>query len=134
MKLINSLALATLLFISTNANAQTLANADQHKVHHVVIVWLKQHGDVELKQQYINASKPLAEIDGVLAYDIGEPVSIKRERPNPAVDDSYDLAISATYQSQQAYESFLKNPEYQHLAVDVLRPLVEKYKVYDFVE
>jgi len=110
------------------------AEADSHKVHHLVIVWLKQAGDEAARKQYIAASKSLAELPGVLAYDLGTPAAIQRGRVNPAVDESYDVAVSSVYESRQAYEAFLQNPEYQRVAMQVLRPLVEKYQVFDFVE
>ena len=115
-------------------SAQAEPDSGQHKVHHVTIVWLKQHGDEQVRRQYIEESKRLAGLPGVIAYDIGAPAVIKRERPSSALDDSYDLAISSTYESQKAFEDFLKNPEYLRLAQEVLRPLVDKYKVYDFID
>ena len=105
-----------------------------HKIHHVVIIWLKQPGNEEARQQYIDASLPLAKIPGVLSYTVGAPARIKHERENPALDESYDVAVSSFFASEQAYEAFLKNPLYLKLAQQLLRPLVDKYKVYDFVE
>ena len=130
----NLLLMIVLWFFSGLSQAETPVENPSHSVHHVVIVWLKQHGDEAIKQQYITASKPLVDIPGVLSYTIGIPAAIKRARPNPAVDESYDLAISSRFVSEQAYEEFLKNPEYLKLAQEVLRPLVEKYSIYDFVD
>jgi Stress responsive A/B Barrel Domain len=123
-----------LLLVSYTINAQSVSEADTHKVQHVVIVWLKQHGDAAAQQQYIAASKPFAALPGVLSYAVGTPAVSKRERPNPALDESYDIAISSSFENQQAYEEFLKNPDYVKAAMEVLRPLVDKYRVYDFVE
>jgi len=122
------------MLVSSAGLAQTTLAAGQQKIQHVVIVWLKQHGDSELQQQYIAASKPFAALPGVLSYTVGTPASIKRERPNPSLDESYDLAISSSFENQQAYQEFLKNPEYIRVAMEVLRPLVDRYRVYDFVE
>ena len=124
-----------LLLLICGANfAQAPAEAGQHKIQHVVIVWLKQHGDAEVQQQYIAASKPFAALPGVLSYIVGTPATSKRERPNPALDETYDVAVSSSFENQQAYEAFLKNPDYVKVAMEVLRPLVDRYKVYDFVE
>lgn len=129
---LSSLMVMMGLIISVSARAEP--DSDLHKVHHVVVVWLKQAGDDNVRRQYIQESKRMAQLPGVLSYDIGSPASIKRGHVNAALDESYDLAISSTYESQQAFEAFLKNPEYIRVAQQVLRPLVDKYKVYDFIE
>jgi len=100
----------------------------------MVVIWLKQPGDAQLRNQYIQASKPLAKLPGVLAYDVGTPATIQRAHASKALDDSYDVAVSAVYESPEAFAAFLQDPEYQRIAKEVLRPLVDKYKVYDFVE
>jgi hypothetical protein len=129
------LALLSILILSAgSAHAETGEEAGAHKVHHLVIVWLKQAGDAQARQHYIAASKALAELPGVLSYDVGTPADIKRQRPNAALDESYDVAVSATFPSPQAFADFLKNPQYLKLAQEELRPMVDKYKVYEFVE
>ncbi|AMK75255.1 MULTISPECIES: Dabb family protein [Methylomonas] len=137
MKRLYPVALAGLLAASGTGcsyHAKAEHNLRSHKVHHVVIVWLKQAGDEKLRQQYIQESEGLAKLPGVLAYDVGTPAAINRGRPNAALDESYDVAVSGVYESQQAYEAFLRSPEYLRVAQQVLRPLVDKYKVYDFIE
>ncbi|MFZ2171344.1 MAG: Dabb family protein [Methylococcaceae bacterium] len=59
---------------------------------------------------------------------------MNRDKPKHAVDDSYDIGISSTFESKQALENYLKTPEHHKIVHEVLKPLVEKYKVYDFVE
>ncbi len=137
MKGVKSLLLTGLLaakLMTFSAYVRAESTVDSPKIHHLVVVWLKQTGDVALRQQYIEASKSLAALPGVLAYDVGTPALINRGHANPALDESYDVAVSAVYESQQAYEAFLKDPEYIRVAQQVLRPLVDKYKVYDFSE
>lgn len=108
--------------------------APPHRLHHVVVIWLKQSGDADVRQRYIDESMPLAQMPGVLSYDVGTPASIKRRHPRSALDESYDIAVASVFESQQAFEAFLKNPDYGRIAQQVLRPLVDKYRVYDFVE
>ncbi|MBD9357164.1 Dabb family protein [Methylomonas albis] len=137
MKCLYPVALVCLLAASGTGcayNPKADHRLQSHKVHHLVIVWLKQAGDEKLRQQYIQESEGLAKLPGVLAYDVGTPAAVNRSRPNAALDESYDVAVSSVYESQQAYEAFLQNPEYLRLAQQVLRPLVDKYKVYDFFE
>jgi hypothetical protein len=117
-----------------SATGHAEPDSGSHKVHHVVVIWLKQAGDENVRRQYIEASKQLAQLPGVLSYEIGTPATIRRGHASSSLDESYDLAISSSYQSQQAFEDFLKNPDYVRLAQQVLRPLVDSYKVYDFIE
>ena len=135
MKNTNCLALSILLLslvLTAKAQAGEATATGPQTLHHVVIIWLKQHGDEQIRQQYIKESQVLAQLPGVLSYQIGTPASIQRQRPNAAVDDSYDLAVSSRFESQQAYEDFLKHPLYLKLAQESLRPLVDQYKIYDF--
>ncbi len=136
MKLRKVILLALLMVATSAINAVHAQTGDlgRHKVHHVVVVWLKQAGNEELRRQYIEESKQIGKLPGVLSYDIGSPAAIKRAHTSVALDESYDVAISSTYESQQAFEEFLKNPEYVRIAQQVLKPLVDKYKVYDFIE
>jgi heme-degrading monooxygenase HmoA len=50
------------------------------------------------------------------------------------LDESYDVAVASRFESQEAFEAFLKHPDYQKVAQDVLKPLVDRYKIYEFVE
>lgn len=137
MKYLKPMLLSMLLITSgITHSTDTRAEEDQqgHKVHHLVIVWLKQAGDEQIRQQYINESKNLSRLPGVLTYEIGSPANITRGHANPALDESYDLAVSSSYESREAYEEFLKNPEYLRVAQQELKPLVDRYKVYDFSE
>lgn len=133
--------LASVLLLGLLAGCATTENAHQdidrvaeHRLHHVVVIWLKQSGDTDVRQRYIEQSKSLAKLPGVLAYEVGTPATIKRRHTSAALDESYDVAVASVFESPQAFEMFMKNPEYARVAQQVLRPLVDKYKVYDFVE
>lgn len=134
MKPLICLLLVALLAVGCAQTVPPRAGEAGARLHHVAVVWLKQSGNEQLRQQYIAASRPLARLPGVVAYDAGTPAAVSRSRPNAALDDSYDVAVSAVFESRQAYEQFLKDPEYLRLAQQVLRPLVEKYKLYEFTE
>lgn len=137
---LNQCLLSLLLFgllagcATTENEYKKIDYATGHRLHHVVVIWLKQSGDNDVRQRYIEQSKPLARLPGVLAYDVGTPASIKRRHTSAALDESYDVAVASVFESPQAFEMFLKNPEYGRIAQQVLRPLVDKYKVYEFVE
>ena len=133
MKIRSLFVLSFLLTVSV-APVHAENNPAPHKAHHLVVVWLKQHGDKNIRNQYIEASKGLAKLPGVLSYNIGTPAMMKRDNPSPALDDSFDIAISSTFESLQALENYSKHAEHHKVIQDVLKPLVAKYKVYDFVE
>lgn len=137
MKPYSLLILLFLLTALTDANAgqaQRPSNTVSGRVFHVVVIWLKQHGDENARRQYIEGSKRLAKLPGVLSYDVGTITDIKREKHSPGVDDSYDVAVTSSFESKQALENYLQNPEHHKVVFEVLKPLVEKYKVYDFAE
>jgi len=129
-----ALVLTMVLNLATVCHAEESVNKSGGKAYHVTVIWLKQHGDAEARRKYIEGSKRLSKLPGILSYNIGTITTIIRDKPNHAVDDSYDVAISSTFESKQALENFLKNPEHHKVVHEVLKPLVEKYKVYDFVE
>jgi hypothetical protein len=116
------------------AYAERPATTIDGKVHHLVVIWLKQHGDPEARRKYIESSKRLSKLPGVLSYDIGPAAGIKRDKPSPSVDDSFDIAISATFESKEALENYSKHPEHHKVIQEVLKPLVDHYKVYDFAD
>lgn len=129
------MVLAVVLAGCAAAQTESPNGADApRRVHHLVVVWLKQPGEESLRQRYIDESKALAKLPGVLAYDAGTPARIQRGHASSALDESYDVAITGVFENQPAFEAFLRHPEYTRVAREVLRPLVERYRVYDFVE
>lgn len=126
--------LSSVLCMTGTAQAQKAENTNQRKAHHVVIIWLKQHGDENARRQYIEGSKRLAKLPGVIAYNIGTATAVKRDKPSHALDDSYDIAVSSSFESLEALENYLNHPMHEHVVQKVLKPLVKKYKAYDFVE
>ncbi|ANE56196.1 Dabb family protein [Methylomonas sp. DH-1] len=134
MKPFYGLTLAAWLAAGCSQPVQPQTGEAGGRMHHVAVVWLKQPGDPQARQRYIEASRPLARLPGVVAYDAGTPAAVRRSRANAALDESYDVAVSAVFESRQAYQQFLHDPEYLRVAQQVLRPLVEKYKLYEFAE
>lgn len=100
----------------------------QGSVQHVVIAWLTDPTDKALRARYLEISRSLAKLPGVISYHAGTPI------PGRApVDDSYDVAVVAVLKDQKALEEYKANPLHQQ-AVDAMRPLVQKVVVYDFAE
>jgi hypothetical protein len=100
------------------------------RVHHVVVVWLKDHGSPTARQQYIEATRPLAKLPMVLRYQVGTVLPGKRE----VVDSSYDVAIVATFENVQALDEYTRNADHDKVIYEKLKPLVDKVVVYDFAE
>lgn len=118
-----------LLFFSVLVHAEE----QQLPIHHLVVVWLKPD-QTDAFERYQDASKVLQALPGVLQYKITRRASIARARPNPSVDDSFDLIVDSRFASAEALEAFLKHPDYVQIAQQHLRPLVDRYRIYDFVE
>ncbi len=137
MKLAKSLSLLMILAAlnsAAGAKEQATDPSEQRKAHHVVIIWLKQHGDENARRQYIEGTKRLSKLPGVLAYNIGTPTAVKRKHTSHSLDDSYDIAISSTFENVEALENYLNHPIHDQIIQEVLKPLVDKYKAYDFIE
>ncbi|MDD2760555.1 MAG: Dabb family protein [Methylomonas sp.] len=126
------IAIMALCWLNACSNARPAAGLDAPRLHHVAVVWLKAAGDEALRRQYVEASLSLAHLPGIVSYSAGTPAEVRRSRANAAVDESYDVAISAVFENSEAYQAFLQHPDYVKLAQQVLRPLVDRYKVYDF--
>jgi hypothetical protein len=100
------------------------------RVQHVVIVWLKDHGDPAARRQYIENSRRLGKLPMVLRYQVGTVLAGDRA----IVDSSYDLGVVATFENEQGLRDYLAHPEHRKVIEESLKPLVEKAVVYDFKE
>jgi outer membrane murein-binding lipoprotein Lpp len=123
-----AVALAAVL-ASGCAGAQR-QNAAVGQVQHIVIAWLKEPGNAAQRRELIEASRQLAAIPGVVRVSAGEPLPQRR----PVEDDSYDVAVVITFSSRAALDAYQEHPEHLRATEQVLRPLVRRIVVYDFVE
>ncbi|BBL69948.1 Dabb family protein [Methylogaea oryzae] len=103
--------------------------AEPGQVHHVVVAWLKEPGSHSARSRYVEISRGLAKLPGVVSYSVGAAVP----SPHALADDSYDVAVAAVFKDKKALEDYNANPAHRK-AVDDMRPLVQKLVVYDFVE
>jgi len=98
---------------------------------HIVVCWLKQPGDEQARQKLIQASRDFqGEIPGLVCVSAGRVAPSTR----PAVDSFYDVAIVMMFVDEAALIDYGKSPQHQQAVRDVLRPLVDHYVVYDFVD
>jgi stress responsive alpha/beta barrel protein len=108
----------------------TLASADADKsVSHVVLIWLKQPGDAQARQQFVKASKQLNDLPGIISRHVGVVVPSDRV----IVDDTFDVAITVTLKNQQALDAYMNHPRHKEIVDAQLKPLVNRIVAYDFV-
>lgn len=98
-------------------------------VTHVVLVWLKEPENPEVLERFIRGSKRLAMLPGVLYHRVGPSLPSDRE----IVDSSFDVGVTITLKDQEALKAYLEHPVHKQTIREVMRPLVRKIMVYDFV-
>ncbi len=99
-------------------------------IHHVVICWLKDSGNKEARQKIIEASREFASIPGVVNVKAGSVIHSERK----IVDSSFDVAIYLSFENEQKLQDYLVHPIHKNAVKDILKPLVSKVVVYDFIE
>jgi hypothetical protein len=98
-------------------------------VAHVVVCWLKTPGNAHDREALIKASRDFeGKIPGLLHVSAGAVLPSTR----PAVDSSFDVAIVMTFASESALIEYGRSAAHQQAVRDVLKPLVQRYVVYDF--
>lgn len=98
------------------------------KVKHIVLVWLKDPGNVQDRRRLIETSHSFRKIPGVLDVSAGTPLESER----PVVDDSFDVAVIITFQSTEAMQNYETHPIHIKAVEEVLRPVTDRMVVYDF--
>lgn len=106
------------------------ANGAESAVVHVVLVWLKESANAEHRDRIVEATRGFASIPGVEEVRVGEPLVSER----PTVDDSFDVGLYMVFSSKDALDRYLVHPDHRAAQEQVLRPLVRKVVVYDFVD
>jgi hypothetical protein len=120
---------ACLLFAAAAVTA-TGAARTEGAVFHVVLVWLKEPGNRDHREQIVRVSRTFADIDGVMEVRAGEPLTSDRN----VVDDSFDVGIYLRFASAGAMRAYLADERHVAAVEEVLRPLTARYLVYDFVD
>ena len=100
------------------------------KVHHVVVCWLNESGNKEARHKIIDASRGFASIPGVIDVRAGSVIQSNRE----IVDSSFDVAIYLSFENEQKLQDYLAHPFHNNAVKKILKPLVRKIVVYDFIE
>ena len=98
------------------------------EIDHVVIVWLKDHGNAQQRQQMIDRSKTFTQIPGVLSVSVGTCLPSTR----PVVDSSYDVALVMRFADERALHEYDQHPIHKKAVQELLAPLAAKFVIYDF--
>ena len=122
-KLLQSLLFIGLLFTAYMAHAK-----QDLRVSHVVVAWLKEPGNAQMREQFINASRALETLPGVLSRHVSAVIPSDR----PKVDDTFDVAVTVTFESAQALKKYMKSQNHKSMLKDQLKPLVNRIVVYNF--
>jgi hypothetical protein len=104
--------------------------AQDARVTHIVVCWLKNPGDADARRQLIADSKSFTKIPGVVAVSAGSVLPSTR----PSVDSSFDVAVVMKFKDEKALASYASHPIHLQAVERTLRPLVAKYVIYDYVE
>ncbi|MFC1497931.1 Dabb family protein [Verrucomicrobiota bacterium] len=119
-----------IIFLIMLAGCSMLRESDRGKVHHVVLCWLKDSGNVTQRSRIIEVSRSFKEIPGVLDVRAGEVLESDRK----IVDDGFDVAITLSFSDTQSLNEYLAHPIHQKAKNEVLLPIIKKIVVYDFIE
>lgn len=117
------------LFI-LQASSVAVAKEKSKKVTHVVMVWLKEPGNEKMRSEFIQASQKLSSLPGIVNRHVGVVMSGDRK----IVDDTFDVAVSVTLESEEALKAYLKNPEHKKILHDKIKPLINRTVAYDFID
>jgi len=119
-----------LLLILLGGCAQTHP-ADSPRYVHVVILWLKNPGNIQDRQKLIDTSRSfVGQIPGLVSISAGQV----RPSTRPVADSSYDVGLVMVFDSAEALGKYPSCPVHQRAMKEVLGPLVDHYRVYDFVD
>ena len=122
--------LAMCMVIALLCSCSTKNIKSEARVNHVVLCWLKDAGNKAQRQKLIETSLEFKNIPGVLEVRAGEVIPSDR----PIVDSSFDIAIFLSYDSVDDMKAYIVHPDHKKAVQEVLKPLVKKVLVYDFIE
>jgi len=118
-----------LVWVVAGAAGENETSSADGAVNHIVIAWLKQPGDLDARKRFIETTKRFAKLPGVIGHRVG-PVLPSEGK---VADSSFDIAVVITLKNKEALTAYLENPEHKKGVEEVLKPLVSKVVVYDFV-
>src|SRR5437667_10847609 len=122
------ISLCCIAFSLTSTGAQA-APARSGQVTHVMLFWLKRPGNVDDQNYLLRALRTLRRVRGVNEVRFGRPVPGYR----PSLEESFDLGVVVIFRNREALEKFQRDQQPEKAIDAMLRPLVRRYSVYNFV-
>ena len=126
---INLLIIGLLLLVSGCASQPGKPDLDP-AVNHVILLWLKEPGNLGHRAQIIQLTKELESLPGVEKIRTGEVMRSER----PIVDDSFDVGVHMLFRNEAALTRYQDHPEHIRIVNQAIRPLIKKILIYDFQE
>ncbi|MCK5830502.1 MAG: Dabb family protein [Methylococcales bacterium] len=123
------LLLQMILIGLLSLQASSVYAKDNKKVTHVVMVWLKEPGNEQHRGEFIKASNQLNGLPGIISRHVGVVMPSERK----VVDDTFDVAMSVTLESEEALQAYLNNPKHKKILHDKIKPLTNRIVAYDFI-
>ena len=126
------LSLLLVVLVGSLASCAKVLNAPMYQtgtISHVVICYLKNHGNAADRQKIVEATRELRGISGVYDIEVGYVLPSDR----PVVVSDYDMAVVATFRDEAAMKAYENDPKHQKAVKEVLQPLTSKIVVYDIV-
>lgn len=121
--LLKSFFIVCLLATSFTSHA-----AEDKRVSHVVVAWLKEPGNLAMREKFVQASRQLETLPGVLSRHVSAVISSDR----PKVDDTFDVAVTVTFKDKKALKKYMQSKKHKKMLHDDLKPLVNRIVVYNF--
>lgn len=128
--LLKPLFLICLVLYFSGCTTQPGPPANNGYIYHIVVAWLKEPGVSEAQQALIEATRSFSEIPGVVSVSAGRTFPSDRA----VVDDSFDVALTIVLKDQQALAVYQNHPIHNRVKKEVLKPLVARYRVYNYVD
>ena len=95
-------------------------------VTRVVLIWLKNPSSATDRAQIIRTAQALRMMPGVAKVTTGRAAV-----PAAATDRSFDLGVIITFRDRAAYLRYERDPHHAQAIERFLRPLVQRYEVYN---
>jgi Stress responsive A/B Barrel Domain len=105
------------------------AAARSGQVTQVMLFWLKRPGNVDDQNYLLRALRTLRRVRGVNEVRFGRPLPVYR----PNLEESFDLGVVVIFRDRAALEKFQRDQQPEKAIDAMLRPLVRRYSVYNFV-
>jgi heme-degrading monooxygenase HmoA len=122
-KVIQSVLLLALFGLSFTIHAK-----EDQRVSHVVVVWLNEPGDVQMRDKFISASRALEDLPGVVSRYVSAVIPSERT----INDDTFDVAVTVTFENAQALKKYMNSQQHKNMLHKQLKPLVNRVVVYNF--